>query len=372
MSVGVQVLLATGLLLLNGLFVAAEFAVVAARRSQLEPAADAGDRWARITLGAMERVSLVLACAQLGITVCSLGLGAVAEPAVAHLLTPLFEAVRLPASLVEPAALILALALVVYLHVVLGEMVPKNLALAAPESAAVVLVPALVALGRILGPAIRLLNAFANGLVRMLGVTPVAEVASAYTPEQLQSIVEQSHREGLLDDRHVLLTRAIQLGEQRARDVMVTWEKVVTLPAQCTCAQLEEAVADTGFSRFPTPLPAGPAVPSVDVSGGVAPLEAVPAVPRDVRGVAWGYLHVQDLLHVETQKPQVVIPASRIRPLPGVDVDDDVEDVLLAMRRSGAHMAGVTNGTGQPLGAVFFEDLLEVLVGEVHDLTRPR
>jgi CBS domain containing-hemolysin-like protein len=366
-----QVLLATGLLLLNGLFVAAEFAVVAARRSQLEPAADAGDRRARITLGAMERVSFVLACAQLGITVCSLGLGAVAEPAVAHLLAPLFEAVNLPGSLVEPAALALALALVVYLHVALGEMVPKNLALVAPESTAVVLVPALVGLGRILGPAIWLLNAVANGLVRMLGVTPVAEVASAYTPEQLQSIVEQSHREGLLDDRHVLVTRAIQLGDRRARDVMVAWERVVTLPVRCTCAQLEEAVAGTGFSRFPTPLPVEPAMPIVDPARGDGLLDAAPAASRDARGAAWGYLHVQDLLHAEHQQPQRAISASRIRPLPGVDVDDDIEDVLRAMRRSGAHMARVTDATGQSLGAVFFEDLLEVLVGEVHDLTRP-
>lgn len=349
-----QLLLAAILLVLNGAFVAAEFAAVAARRSQLEPRAEAGDRLARLTLSGMEQVSTLLACAQLGITICSLGLGALAEPAVAHLLEPVLEVASVPQSLTEPIAFVVALALVVYLHVAIGEMVPKNLALAAPEPVAVVLVPALVMLARALTPLIRVLNAVANGVVRLLGVSPVAEIASAYTPEQLQSIVDQSHREGLLDDRHLLFSRAIQLADRRARDVMVPWAEVVTVPSGCTAAEMEAAVARTGFSRFPVPVP-------------------VP-VAASVPAPAWGYLHVKDLLQIDDRRRDDPMPIDRIRLLPDVDADDEVEDVLLAMRRTGAHLARVadrTDRTGRTLGLVFFEDLLEVLVGEVRDVNGP-
>src|SRR5690348_12813917 len=139
-------LLALLLLLLNAFFVGAEFSVISARRSQIEPLAAAGSRSARTALRAMERISLMLACAQLGVTVCSLGLGAVAEPAIAHLIEAPAHAAGLPEDVVDPIAFGLALALVVYLHVVIGEMVPKNLALAGPDRAVLVLAPPLMAI----------------------------------------------------------------------------------------------------------------------------------------------------------------------------------------------------------------------------------
>ena len=178
MSTGLAFTVAVLLLVANAFFVGAEFAVMAARRSQIEPMAADGSRRAKETLWAMEHVSSMLATAQLGVTVCSLGLGAVAEPAIAHLLEGAFEAVSLPEGLVHPVAFGLALALVVYLHVVIGEMVPKNLAIAGPERAALLLAPALVWLSRALSPLIQVLNGVANWVLRRMRVVPSDEVTS--------------------------------------------------------------------------------------------------------------------------------------------------------------------------------------------------
>jgi CBS domain containing-hemolysin-like protein len=192
------VAVAVVLLLANAFFVGAEFALISARRSSIEPLAEAGSRRARTTLAAMERVSLMMAGAQLGITVCSLGLGAV-EPAVAHLLEPVFEALRVPGALVHPISFAIALAVVVALHVVIGEMVPKNLALAGPDRAALALTPPLAAVVRVLRPVIVVLNALANGVLRLLRVAPKDEVTSSFTRDEVAGLFDQSRAGGLLD-----------------------------------------------------------------------------------------------------------------------------------------------------------------------------
>ena len=175
------VLLAVGLLLANAFFVGAEFALISARRTQIEPRVLEGSRRARITLKAMENVSLVMAGAQLGITACSLGLGAVGEPAVAHLLEPGFHALGVPDAWLHPVAFVVAMSIVVYLHVVLGEMVPKNLAIAGPERSALLLGPPMMAVVWVLKPVVVVLNAIANGLLRLVRVEPKDEVSSVFT-----------------------------------------------------------------------------------------------------------------------------------------------------------------------------------------------
>src|SRR6201991_708083 len=170
MSSGTAVVVAVLLLLGNAFFVGAEFALVSARRTQIEPRADAGSRMARTTLRAMENMSLVIGVNQLGITVCSLVLGAVGEPAVAHVLEPAFEAVHVPDSLLHPISFVVGLAIVVYLHVVLGEMIPKNIALAGPDRAALVLGPPIWAIVTVLRPVVVLINAIAALVLRLFGV----------------------------------------------------------------------------------------------------------------------------------------------------------------------------------------------------------
>lgn len=339
--------LLVGLLLLagNAFFVGAEFAVISARRSSIEPRAEAGERRAQTVLWAMEHVSLMLACAQLGVTVCSTGLGIVAEPALAHLLEPPFAALGLPEQLVHPVALVIALAVVVYLHVVLGEMVPKNLAVAGPEAAALWFAPPLVLVARVVRPVIAVLNWIANHAVRLTGVEPRDEVASAFTAEEVASIVEHSQAEGVLHDEQGLLTGAIEFSERTAADVMVPPEDLVTVTPGVTPDDVEHLVARTGFSRFP--------------------------VRADGDGPFLGYLHLKDVLYASNGDRAEPVPSWRVRALASVRPHDEVEDALRAMQRSGAHVARVEDADGVR-GVVFLEDILEELVGEVRDAMQRR
>src|SRR5665811_158579 len=192
MGTGTAIILSLGLLGLNAFFVGAEFALISARRSEIEPRAEEGGRRAKITLGAMERVSLMMAGAQLGITACSLGLGYLGEPAVAHLLEGPFESIGMPESLLHPVSLVVALSIIGFLHVVLGEMVPKNIALAMPDRAALALGPPMNLVVRALHPAIGSLNWIANGILRLARV-PVQDEAVSYThlraPETVLDLV---------------------------------------------------------------------------------------------------------------------------------------------------------------------------------------
>ena len=331
-------LLAIALLAGNALFVAAEFALVSARRSQIEPLSARSGR-ARTTLTAMEQVSLMLAGAQLGITICSVGLGAVGEPVVAHLIEGPLEGLGLPATLVRPVAFAVALGIVVYLHMVLGEMVPKNLSLARPERAALILGPLLFAMVRLTKPLIWLLNAIANGILRLFRVEPRDEVASAFTADELATMLAESRREGLLDvEEHELLTGALQYEQVRATDIMIRPEDAVAVDSDATAADMEHRVAETGFSRFPV----------VDAAGDMI-----------------GYLHVKDVLDRDGDQP---VPPDRVRSLPAVDADQTVSEIVTTLQRAGAHLGRVVDpGSGEVLGLVTLEDALEELIGEVVD-----
>jgi CBS domain containing-hemolysin-like protein len=316
------------LLLGNGFFVAAEFAIVAARRSVLEPEADRGSRRARTTIRAMEHVSVMMAGAQLGITVCSLALGALSEPAIAHLLEPAFHAVHLPDGAVHPIAFAIALALVTVLHVVIGEMVAKNVALAGPERAALWLAPPLVAVVTAFRPLISALNVMANSLIRLLGVTPKNEVASAFTRDEVAGMVAESHREGHLDeDEHELLTGAIGFATKVADDVLLPVATLVRVPTTVTPDELEALAVSTGYSRFPLD----------DLTG---------------------YLHVKDVLTVPERGSAV--PGAMVRPLPTVTGTTPLRSVLETMRTSGSHLVRVGDA-----GVAAMEDALEELIGEV-------
>jgi CBS domain containing-hemolysin-like protein len=328
----------------NAFFVGAEFALISARRSVIEPRAEEGQWAARITLGAMERVSLMMAGAQLGITLCTLGLGALAEPAIAHGLEGAFEGLGVPASLVHPVALLVALFLVGSFHVVLGEMVPKNIALAGPDRSALALGPPIVAVVKVLHPVIWLLNRSANGTLRLLGVTPSDEVTSAFTRDEVAGLVRESRREGMLDaDETRLLTGALEFQERDASSVLLPMETIVTLPITVTPAEVEEAAGRTGFSRFP--------------------------VVRDDEMI--GYLHLKDALEVKDKHRNRPIAESWVRPLPTVRLTDQLGEVLEAMQSTGSHLARVVvrgaRGHGKTVGVVALEDVLEELIGEVRD-----
>ncbi|MER5352432.1 hemolysin family protein [Kitasatospora sp. NPDC002551] len=337
-----QLAVALLLLLGNAFFVGAEFAVVSVRRSQIEPLAEAGNKRARTVLHALSNVSAMLAAAQLGITVCSLGLGALAEPTIAHLLEGPFHALGIPAGLQHPLAYGISLAVVVYLHMVMGEMVPKNMALAGPEKAALWLGPPLDRLARWLAPVISFLNTFANGVLKLFKVEAKDEVESVFTTEQLIYLLADSGDAGLLEkDRQERLEDALELGRRPLTDVLLTPEQLVTVDTKVTAAQIEQLALRTGFSRFP-------------VTDG------------DPAGHGYlGYLHLKDILDVED--PTVPVPARLWRPITVLRGTLPLDDALGAMRRAACHLAAVLDQDGRTLGVVMLEDVLEELVGEVHD-----
>ena len=357
--VGVVILL----LLASAFFVAAEFALVSARRTVVEPLAVHSIR-ARATLRAMEEVSLMMATAQLGITLCGVLLGALGEPAVAHLLEPLFHRLGVPESALHPVALAVALLLVVSAHVALGEMVPKNIALAGPERAAMLLAPPLRAVAALLGPLIRGLNRFANWVVRATGRQPKDEVTSSFTREEVAGLVAESRAEGLLDaDEHQLITSALDFGSGTLRAVLLPADQVVALPPGASAAEVERTCARTGFSRFPI---------------------------LDAQGRYAGYLHIRDVVGIPPERRDDPLPTTLIRPLPAFSEGTELRAVLDRMRRAGAHLAQVaadpTGAQAQRLsgrvvavpmpdrrrGLVMLEDVIEELIGDIGDATRRR
>ncbi len=361
MSTPAALAIAVALLVGNAFFVGAEFAVTSSRRAALEPLAEAGDARASTALWALEHVSAMLATAQLGVTLCSTGLGVIAEPALAHLLAGPLLALGAGQSGAHAVAVVVALVIVVFLHVVTGEMVPKNLSIAAPESAVRWLAPPLVAISRLFGPIITGLNGIANGVLRALGMEPRDEVPAVYTVEEVAAIVERSTAEGVLDDDSGLLTSTIEFSEETARSAMVPLGELVTLPQDCTPEDVERLVASTGFSRFPITRAGGPDS-SDDPDGGAR---------RDADAAITGYIHLKDILGADARARREPVPAWRSRALVPVRADDEVEAVLAVMQRTGAHLGRVLEPIGQggerTIGVVFLEDILEELVGEVND-----
>lgn len=330
------------LILVNGFFVGAEFAVISARRSQIEPLAERGKRSAMTALWAMEHATLMLATTQLGITVCSLVILNVSEPAIHDLLALGLGLTGMPAEAIAIVSFVVALVLVSFLHVVFGEMVPKNLSFSMPDRAALLLTPPLVAIARALTPIIVVLNASANGVVRLFGVRPRGEAISTFTLDEVATIVDQSTREGVLSDRSGALSAAFEFTEKKARDIALDLGTLVCLPESVTPSELEKAVSHNGFSRY---------------------------VIVDDEGEPVGYMHVKDVLDLEEIAFDTPVPRTRIRPLITVAAETDLEDALASMRSSAVHLARVSDGE-RTIGVLFLEDIIELLVGEVHDATR--
>ena len=330
------------MLLGNAFFVGAEFGLVSVRRSKVELEALNGSRAARYTLLAMENVSLMLAGAQLGVTACSLVLGAVAEPVIAHMLEPIFHDLGMSEALIHPISLVIALAITVYLHVVVGEMVPKNLALASPTKTALLLTPPLLLIVRLCKPLVVLLNIVANGCLRLAGIKPRQEIASSFNRDEVAGFVKESHREGLLsrDEEHII-SRALRLDERTIRGVLLPYEGVVEVTRAVTPAEIEQLSVKTGFSRFPM---------------------------RDEKDKLIGYVHLKDIIEIDDAQYRDVLPTRYIWPLVSLKSTDSLRDALVTMQHSGTHIAQVKHAkTGKVIGIVMLEDVLEELVGAIKD-----
>jgi CBS domain containing-hemolysin-like protein len=326
----------------NAFFVAAEFAVIAAKRSQIEPLAQAGSKRAKTSLYAMENATLMLATSQLGITVCSLLILLVSEPAVHHLLEQPLKAVGLSPAAVGTVAFILALVIVSYLHVVFGEMVPKNISFSVPDKAVLALAPPLVLVATMFSPVIRSLNAIANGILRLTRVEPKAEATSAYTLDEVATIVAESTKTGMLSDHSGALNAAFEFTTKTVKDVAIPLGKLVTLPEDATPSDVQSAVAQHGFSRY---------------------------VLVDEDNDPTGYVHIKDVLDSDDVESDYPVPPRRIRNLVALRENIELEDALATLRSTGSHVAKVLTANLDTIGVLFLEDIIEELVGEVRDAT---
>ncbi len=331
------------LLAVNAFFVGAEFAVISARRSQIEPRAAAGDKAAKTTLWAMGHATSMLAATQLGITICSLVILNVSEPAIHHLVVAALGWTELSPQTVTGIGFAVALVLVTFLHVIFGEMVPKNLAFSMPDRAALLLVPPLVAVSRIVTPLIAVLNWTANHFVKLFGIEPKDEAESAFTLDQVAVIVDESTREGTLVDEGGTLSAALEFTAKQVDAITVPLGELVRLPAEPTPRDVRRVVAESGYSRY---------------------------LVEDEGDSPTRYLHIKDVIDLAAgavlDEP---VPLERFRELPVVELGADLDDAFAIIRAQHAHLARVRATDGTTIGVLFLEDLIEELVGEVEDAT---
>jgi CBS domain containing-hemolysin-like protein len=332
----------------NAFFVGAEFSLISARRDRLEALAEQGRSSALTVIRAGEQLPLMFAGAQLGITVSSILLGRLGEPAVADLLRRPFDLLDISPALLHTASLAVALAIVVTLHVLLGEMVPKNIAIAGPEKAAMLLIPVYLVYVRAVRPVITFYNRCSNATLRALRVRPRDELDVTVSTVELSEMIAESVSEGLLDpEEHTRLTRALQIRDRKVADVAVPVAEIRAVPVAApgsgpTVKAIEKALATTGYSRFPI---------------------------IDADRTFLGYLHIKDVLSLGDD-PQAVVDVARVRPLPQVPESLSVPEALSRMRRSNSPLALVTGHDGAVVAMVALDDLVRDLVGAVREGTQ--
>lgn len=343
MSTPFAIALAVVLLGLNGFFVAAEFALLAARRSKIEHLAAEGDRRADRALAGLRELTLMLAGAQLGITMCSLALGAVAEPAVATLIESALDDVS---GLSSPArhaiAFAIALSIVVFLHMVVGEMAPKSWAISHPEDSALKLAGPFRLFVLVFRPLIRFLNGAGNLVVRAVGVEPQDERAMAHSAADLLFLLEESAGHGGIEaDEHELFTRSLHLSGLVAADAMTLRRDIVAVGRDVPADEIAELAHETGRTRV--------------------------VVYDDDLDHVLGFVHAKDLLLLSREARGAATARSLARPTMVTHDGHLLEDLLLEMQTRRQHLAIVVDELGMVVGLVTLEDVIEELIGDFDD-----
>ena len=330
------------LLLTNGYFTALEISLLAARRGRIEEAAESGDRSAQAAMRALRELPVTFSGAQLGITASSLGLGATAEPALAALFAELFEGARLPTGVVPIAAVAAALTLMVFLHMVIGDMAPKNVAIARAEQVAMRLARPFGWFAAVLRPLIMLLNRATNALVRLVGVEPVDERQLVHTPQELALALAESHDVGTIAPQDARLMDAVlRLASIDAEAAMTARVDLHAVEDTAPVAELLELALETGHTRIP--------------------------VYHDDLDHIVGILHVKDVLMRDDDELESLDMADLLRPIPAVPESRDLEQLLRDMLDDRAHAVLVVDEFGGTAGVLTLEDVLEELVGEIAD-----
>jgi CBS domain containing-hemolysin-like protein len=336
-------LIVPGLVLLNGLFVAAEFALVSLRKTRVEEMVRQGVKGAKAVESALNNLSRSIAATQLGITLASIGLGFVGEPALAHLLGPLFG--FLPEDwhgvATHSAATALAFFLITFLHVVFGELIPKALALQTSEKAALWLTRPLVGFASLSRPLIVVMNGTGNTILRWLGYEPASGEETVHSIEELLLLIEDTEEAGILDpDQAEFVQNVFRLSNKRVRDCMVPREKMAALELSTPPDKVLEAVRSGAHTRMPV----------------------YDGDPDNVVGI----VNTKDLFHLFSLRGVVVLddalyPAVFLKP------GETIANALRVFRKSRRPMALVRDDAGRVLGLITLEDVLEEIVGDIED-----
>jgi CBS domain containing-hemolysin-like protein len=342
-SIGFGLTVVLALVFANAFFVAAEFAIVASRKVRLEEMARDGDRKARLALRGVQSLDRVISATQLGITLASLGLGWVGEPAIARIFEHLFTS--LPEVFAKLAthgvAVAVGFTLITMLHIILGELVPKAIALLHAEEVASWLAAPLIGFAWVMHYPIAVLRISARALLRLLGMKPLSEHDQLHSPEELRMLVEQSGESGSLEAGEArLLEGVFEFSEKTAEEVMTPRTEMTAMEDDLTIAAAADVVATAGRSRYP--------------------------VYHETLDDVIGVVHAKDVLRALRASPTGLVKDITRSPLfvPGTR---EVEDVLADMKRLKTHLAVVLDEYGGTAGLVTMEDLLEEIVGEIYD-----
>jgi CBS domain containing-hemolysin-like protein len=346
--IGLGLLSVVVLVLANAFFVAAEFALVGARRTRLDEMARAGDGKARLARRAVQSLDRYISATQLGITLASLGLGWIGEPALAGLIRGGFA--WLPGAMATIAthgvASAIAFAIITILHIILGELVPKALALIYPEVISSWVAAPLIGFAFIMAWPIALLNGSANWLLGLMHINPPGETERLHSPEEIRMLVEQSTEGGsMLQEDARLLEGVFEFSEKTAQEVMTPRTQMIALESALTVEEAADQVAVARRSRYP--------------------------VYTDSLDEIVGVVHAKDILTAIRARPGETV-GTIMRPPLFVPGTREVEDVLADMKRLNSHLAVVLDEYGGTAGLVTMEDLLEEIVGPIYDEYDPQ
>ena len=337
-----QLVVALVLVVLNGFFVASEFAFVRIRGTAVDQLVAEGRPGSGALQEVMEDLDNYLATTQLGITIASLGLGWVGEPAVAALLEPVLEPV-LPAGLIHLVAFAIGFSIITFLHVVFGELAPKTLAIAQTERLSLFLAPPMKLFYYILYPGIVVFNGAANGFTRSLGVPPASEADETLGERELLRVLTQSGEGGDIDPTEVtMIERVFDLDDLIVREIMVPRPDVVSVPADATLSELSSIILDAGHTRYPV-------------------------VDADDSDQVVGFVDVKDVLRAEVEDGDAEIVDDITREIIVVPETMTVSDLLVQFREDRQQMAGVIDEWGTFEGIATVEDVVEALVGDLRD-----
>ena len=330
------------LIFINSVFVATEISLVASRISRLEELAEGGSRTAIRALEARKDLRKQLSGAQLGITLSSVILGILAEPSIGELIRSLLENLGLPSGVSETTSWISAIAIAAMFQMMFGEIVPKNIAIADPERTLLRIMPIQRFFVQIAKPVIWLLDKIVAIAVRPLSNKLQVGNDSALGMTELLAVIKASRDEGLIESfEHELLTSALDLGQRPVSSIVIPRSEMITVDRKMNLVEIEKIVVASGHSRLP--------------------------VIGNTENDLLGFLHVKDFLRLPQQAQNEPVPLEMIRRMLIVTPDLPLDDLLLQMRRSRSHVAGVKNTGGEILGLVALEDVIEELVGDIED-----